>query len=119
MLRSTLCTVLINIVCFYINIVYVSILTCSTVEQLKQSPVIRNKETGVKRKRNTEDSRIPSLRFGKLHLSVSLLSEQTWCEKKVVYGILKPQIRKKDKQRTEVQTGTSIHLARGKKIAAL
>ncbi|XP_027003756.2 exonuclease V isoform X4 [Tachysurus fulvidraco] len=48
----------------------------------------------------------------KLHLSVSLLCEQTWCEKKVVYGILKPQIREKDKQRIEVQNGSSIHLAR-------
>ncbi|KAK3531669.1 hypothetical protein QTP70_025909 [Hemibagrus guttatus] len=82
------------------------------VEQSKQSPVKINEETGVKRKRDAEDSRIPSLRFRKLHLSVSLLSEQTWCEKKVVYGILKPQLRKKDKQRIEVQIGTSIHLER-------
>ncbi|KAB5550352.1 hypothetical protein PHYPO_G00052800 [Pangasianodon hypophthalmus] len=84
----------------------------TTVEKLKQSPVKRNEETGVKRKRDAEDSRIPPLRFRKLHLSVSLLSEQTWCEKKVVYGFLKPQIRRKEKQRIELQTGTSIHLAR-------
>lgn len=69
----------------------------------------------MKRKRDAEDGRIFPLRFRKLHLSVSLLSEQTWCEKKVVYGFLKPQIRKKDKQRIEVQTGKSIHLARGEK----
>ncbi|KAM9469406.1 exonuclease V isoform 2-T2 [Clarias gariepinus] len=67
---------------------------------------------GVKRKRDAEDSSVLPLRFGKLHLNVSLLSEQTWCEKKLVYGFLKPQIRKKDKQRPEVQAGTSIHLAR-------
>lgn len=67
----------------------------------------------MKRKRDAEDGCDLRLRFGKLYLSVSLLSEQTWCEKKVVYGFLKPQIRKKDKQRIEVQTGTSIHLARG------
>lgn len=67
---------------------------------------------GVKRKRDTTDGCIP-LRFGKLHLTVSLLSEQTWCEKKVVYGFLRPQIKKKDKQRIEVKTGASIHLARG------
>ncbi|XP_027003755.2 exonuclease V isoform X2 [Tachysurus fulvidraco] len=84
----------------------------NTREQLKQGPVKRNEETGAKRKRDAEDSLIPSLRFRKLHLSVSLLCEQTWCEKKVVYGILKPQIREKDKQRIEVQNGSSIHLAR-------
>ncbi|MCJ8740085.1 hypothetical protein PDJAM_G00054740 [Pangasius djambal] len=83
-----------------------------TVEKLKKSPVKRNEETGVKRKRDAEDGHIPPLRFRKLHLSVSLLSEQTWCEKKVVYGFLKPQIRRKEKQRIELQTGTSIHLAR-------
>ncbi|KAF5897575.1 exonuclease V isoform X1, partial [Clarias magur] len=77
-----------------------------------ESPVKRNEETGVKRKRDAEDSSVLPLRFGKLHLSVSLLSEQTWCEKKLVYGFLKPQIRKKDKQRTEIQAGASIHLAR-------
>ncbi|XP_046718121.1 exonuclease V isoform X3 [Silurus meridionalis] len=82
------------------------------VEKFKQSPVKRNEETGVKRKRDADDDRIPPLRFGKRYLGVSLLSEQTWCEKKVVYGILKPQIRKREKQRIEVQTGTSIHLAR-------
>lgn len=91
------------------------LLSCSTEEQLKQNPVKRHEETGVKRKRDTEDSCDLPLRFGKLHLNVSLLSEQTWCEKKVVYGFLKPQIKKKDKQRIEVQTGASIHLARGKK----
>ncbi|XP_062873163.1 exonuclease V [Trichomycterus rosablanca] len=54
----------------------------------------------------------PPLRFFKRHLSVSLLCEQTWCEMKVQYGFLKPQIRKQEKKRTEVQTGASIHLAR-------
>ncbi|XP_047017374.1 exonuclease V isoform X2 [Ictalurus punctatus] len=83
----------------------------NTVEKLKQSPAKRNEETGVKRKRDAKDGCIP-LRFGKLHLTVSLLSEQTWCEKKVVYGFLRPQIKKKDKQRIEVKTGASIHLAR-------
>lgn len=73
----------------------------------------------MKRKRDAAEGRIPPLRFRKLHLSVSLLSEQTWCEKKVVYGFLKPQIRKKDKQRIEVQTGTSIHLARGENGSVL
>lgn len=78
-----------------------------------------NDETGAKRKRDPNDDRDLPLRFGKLHLSVSLLSEQTWCEKKVVYGFLKPQIKKKDKERTEVQTGSSIHLARGEKWQCL
>ncbi|KAI5626732.1 exonuclease V [Silurus asotus] len=84
----------------------------TTVEKFKQSPIKRNEETGVKRKRDADDDRIPPLRFGKRYLGVSLLSEQTWCEKKVVYGILKPQFRKREKQRIEVQTGNSIHLAR-------
>lgn len=71
-----------------------------------------DEERGEKRKRSLEVIRRPLLRFMKRHLSVTQLCEQTWCELKLEYGIRNPQIRKTDKQRTEVQTGASIHLAR-------
>ncbi|XP_066538766.1 exonuclease V [Hoplias malabaricus] len=83
-----------------------------TEECLDKRIIERDEERGEKRKRNSEGGHSPLLRFMKRHLSVTQLCEQTWCEMKVEYGFRKPQIRKTEKQRTEVQTGAKIHLAR-------
>lgn len=70
--------------------------------------------------RQRKDLSIPNIRpmdrFFKSHLSVSQLCAHSWCEIKMVYGLIKPLMRKKEMQRTEVTTGVSIHLAREKPI---
>ncbi|XP_064840850.1 exonuclease V-like [Oncorhynchus masou masou] len=54
----------------------------------------------------------PMERFSKHHLNVTQLCEQSWCEIKVVYGFLKPHMKRREMRRTAVTTGASIHLAR-------
>ncbi|XP_036417684.1 exonuclease V [Colossoma macropomum] len=81
-------------------------------EGLEQRTIETDEERGVKRKRNVEGGCSHLLRFMKHHLSVTLLCEQSWCELKVEFGFRNPKVRKNDKQRTEVQTGANIHLAR-------
>ncbi|CAB1347873.1 unnamed protein product [Coregonus sp. 'balchen'] len=54
----------------------------------------------------------PMERFSKRHLNVTHLCEQSWCEIKVVYGFLKPHMKRREMRRTAVTTGASIHLAR-------
>uniref|UniRef100_A0A8C7MAB5 Exonuclease 5 n=1 Tax=Oncorhynchus kisutch TaxID=8019 RepID=A0A8C7MAB5_ONCKI len=54
----------------------------------------------------------PMERFSKHHLNVTQLCEQSWCEIKVVYGFLKPHMKRREMRRPAVMTGASIHLAR-------
>ncbi|XP_072548110.1 exonuclease V isoform X2 [Salminus brasiliensis] len=91
----------------------------SIAEGLEQRSLKTDEERGEKRKKTVEVVRSPLLRFMKRHLSVTLLCEQTWCELKLQYGILPPQVRKTDKQRVEIQTGASIHLARELEVHAV
>ncbi|XP_055052565.2 exonuclease V [Misgurnus anguillicaudatus] len=67
---------------------------------------------GLKRKSLHEDSLNPMQRFLKRHLSVTLLCDQSWCEMKTVYNILKPHVKRKEMQCAEVQMGKDIHLSR-------
>lgn len=53
-------------------------------------------------------------RFLKRHLSVTLLCDQSWCEMKTVYSLLKPNVKRNEMKRAEVQMGRDIHLSRGK-----
>ncbi|XP_067306735.1 exonuclease V isoform X1 [Pseudorasbora parva] len=70
------------------------------------------KTRGLKRKSLHENSFSPMQRFLKQHLSVTLLCDQSWCEMKTVYSLLKPYLKRKDLQRTEVKIGKDIHLSR-------
>ncbi|XP_043078035.1 exonuclease V isoform X1 [Puntigrus tetrazona] len=81
----------------------------------------RNEETleqvrGLKRKSLHENSFSPMQRFFKRHLSVTLLCDQSWCEVKTVYSLLKPFVKRKDMQHAEVQIGKQIHLSREREI---
>ncbi|XP_030633655.1 exonuclease V [Chanos chanos] len=67
---------------------------------------------GVKRKIYRVAPRSPMERFRRQHLNVTLLSEQSWCEMKVVNGLLRPQIRKREKECERMRTGAIIHLER-------
>lgn len=67
---------------------------------------------GLKKKSLHEDSLNPMQRFSKRHLSVTLLCDQSWCEMKTVYNILKPHVKRKEMQCAEVQMGKDIHLSR-------
>ncbi|XP_056613754.1 exonuclease V isoform X1 [Triplophysa dalaica] len=67
---------------------------------------------GLKRKSLHKDSISPMQHFLKRHLSVSLLCDQSWCEMKTVYSLLKPHVKRNDMQRAEVQMGKDIHLSR-------
>lgn len=68
---------------------------------------------GLKRKSLHENSFSPMQRFFKRHLIVTLLCDQSWCEMKTVYSLLKPFVKRKEMQRAEVQIGKEIHLSRG------
>lgn len=81
-------------------------------EAPKQEAVKTDDVRGLKRKSLHENSFSPMQRFRKQHLSVTLLCDQTWCEMKSVYNLLKPHIKRKEMQRTEVQIGQEIHLSR-------
>ncbi|TRY91796.1 hypothetical protein DNTS_028513 [Danionella cerebrum] len=81
-------------------------------ETLKQEAPTNEALGGLKRKSLHENSFNPMRRFGKKHLSVTLLCDQSWCEMKTVYSIIKPHIKRKHMQRSEVQMGMQIHLAR-------
>lgn len=81
-------------------------------EAPKQEAVKTDDVRGLKRKSLHENSFSPMQRFRKRHLSVTLLCDQTWCEMKSVYNLLKPHIKRKEMQRTEVQIGQEIHLSR-------
>ncbi|XP_043078037.1 exonuclease V isoform X3 [Puntigrus tetrazona] len=85
------------------------------------SLVHKNEETleqvrGLKRKSLHENSFSPMQRFFKRHLSVTLLCDQSWCEVKTVYSLLKPFVKRKDMQHAEVQIGKQIHLSREREI---
>ncbi|XP_067102828.1 exonuclease V [Osmerus mordax] len=64
----------------------------------------------------SQDVSIPNVRpmdrFNKSHFSVTQLCAHSWCEIHMIYGLLKPQVRRKEMQRKEVTTGASIHLSR-------
>ncbi|XP_051718012.1 exonuclease V isoform X4 [Ctenopharyngodon idella] len=81
-------------------------------EALGQETVKTDYARGLKRKSLHENSFSPMQRFLKRHLSVTLLCDQSWCEMKTVYSLLKPYLKRKDLQRTEVQIGKEIHLSR-------
>ncbi|XP_039526396.1 LOW QUALITY PROTEIN: exonuclease V [Pimephales promelas] len=81
-------------------------------ETLGQEAVKTDDARGLKRKSLHENSLSPMQRFLKRHLSVTLLCDQSWCEMKTVYSLLKPHLKRKDLQRSEVQTGAEIHLSR-------
>ncbi|XP_073779335.1 exonuclease V isoform X1 [Danio rerio] len=81
-------------------------------EAPKQEAVKTDDVRGLKRKSLHENSFSPMQRFRKRHLSVTLLCDQTWCEMKSVYNLLKPHIKRKEMQHTEVQIGQEIHLSR-------
>ncbi|XP_039526392.1 protein ABHD15 isoform X1 [Pimephales promelas] len=81
-------------------------------ETLGQEGVKTDDARGLKRKSLHENSLSPMQRFLKRHLSVTLLCDQSWCEMKTVYSLLKPHLKRKDLQRSEVQTGAEIHLSR-------
>ena len=88
-------------------------LDCRTEEETEKGTTKTDEERGEKRKRNVQSGHSSLLRFMKRHLSVTQLCEQTWCEMKLDYGFRNPKVRKTEKQRTEVQAGANIHLARG------
>ncbi|KAK9962186.1 hypothetical protein ABG768_007562 [Culter alburnus] len=81
-------------------------------EALGQETVKTDYARGLKRKSLHENSFSPMQRFFKRHLSVTLLCDQSWCEMKTVYSLLKPHLKRKDLQCTEVQRGKEIHLLR-------
>ncbi|KAF4104150.1 hypothetical protein G5714_015137 [Onychostoma macrolepis] len=85
-------------------------------EALGQETVNTLNVRGLKRKSLHENSFSPMQRFFKRHLSVTLLCDQSWCEMKTVYSLLKPFIKRKDMQRAEVQIGKEIHLSREREI---
>uniref|UniRef100_A0A672R2M6 Exonuclease V-like n=1 Tax=Sinocyclocheilus grahami TaxID=75366 RepID=A0A672R2M6_SINGR len=85
-------------------------------EALGQETVNTENVRGLKRKCLHENSFSPMQRFFKRHLSVTLLCDQSWCEMKTVYGLLKPFVKRKEMQRAEVQIGREIHLSREREI---
>ncbi|XP_076138278.1 exonuclease V [Alosa pseudoharengus] len=66
----------------------------------------------LKRKQQTEVHPSPMERFRRRHLSVTLLCEQSWCEMKVSFGLLRPLVKLKEMKKPEVKAGTTIHLRR-------
>ncbi len=82
-------------------------------EALGQETINTENVRGLKRKSLHENSFSPMQRFFKRHLSVTLLCDQSWCEMKTVYSLLKPFVKRKEMQRAEVQIGREIHLSRG------
>ncbi|KAL1260799.1 hypothetical protein QQF64_008626 [Cirrhinus molitorella] len=85
-------------------------------EALAQETVKTENVSGLKRKSLHENSFSPMQRFFKRHLSVTLLCDQSWCEMKTVYNLLKPLVKRKEMQRAEVQIGKQIHLSREREI---
>ncbi|XP_042627152.1 protein ABHD15 isoform X2 [Cyprinus carpio] len=85
-------------------------------EALGQETVKTETVRGLKRKSLHGNSFSPMQRFFKRHLSVTLLCEQSWCEMKTVYSLLKPFVKRREMQRAEVQIGKEIHLSREKEI---
>ncbi|XP_051966210.1 exonuclease V [Xyrauchen texanus] len=88
----------------------------SSVHKAEESTEHGNVQTdevrGLKRKNLHENRFSPMHSFLKRHLSVTLLCDQSWCEMKTVYSLLKPHVKRKDMQRAEVQMGKQIHLSR-------
>ncbi|XP_031430018.1 exonuclease V isoform X2 [Clupea harengus] len=66
----------------------------------------------LKRKHQAEQRFSPMDRFRRRHLSVTLLCEQSWCEMKVVFGLLRPLVKQKEMKKPEVKVGATIHLTR-------
>ncbi|KAL2096132.1 hypothetical protein ACEWY4_008280 [Coilia grayii] len=64
------------------------------------------------RRHPTEEGLTPQNRFRRWHLSVTLLCEQSWCEMKMVLGLLKPLVKQNEMKNPEVKAGTTIHLKR-------
>uniref|UniRef100_A0A8C1IG48 Exonuclease V n=1 Tax=Cyprinus carpio TaxID=7962 RepID=A0A8C1IG48_CYPCA len=87
-----------------------------TAEALGKETVNTENVRGLKRKSLHENSCSPMQRFFKRHLNVTLLCDQSWCEMKTVYGLLKPFVKRKEMQRAEVQIGKEIHLSREREI---
>lgn len=85
-------------------------------EALGQETVSTENVRGSKRKGLHENSFSPMQRFFKRHLNVTLLCDQSWCEMKTVYSLLKPFVKRKEMQRAEVQIGKEIHLSREREI---
>ncbi|XP_050984554.1 exonuclease V isoform X2 [Labeo rohita] len=85
-------------------------------EPLGQETVKTENAKGLKRKSLHENSFSPMQRFFKRHLSVTLLCDQSWCEMKTVYSLLKPFVKRKEMQRAEVQIGKEINLSREREI---
>uniref|UniRef100_A0A8C2KDM1 Exonuclease V n=1 Tax=Cyprinus carpio TaxID=7962 RepID=A0A8C2KDM1_CYPCA len=85
-------------------------------EALGQETVKTETVRGLKRKSLHGNSFSPMQRFFKRHLSVTLLCDQSWCEMKTVYSLLKPFVKRREMQRAEVQIGKEIHLSREKEI---
>uniref|UniRef100_A0A673GC32 Exonuclease 5 n=1 Tax=Sinocyclocheilus rhinocerous TaxID=307959 RepID=A0A673GC32_9TELE len=83
---------------------------------LGQETVKTENVRGLKRKNLHGNSFSPMQRFFKRHLSVTLLCDQSWCEMKTVYSLLKPFVKRKEMQRAEVQIGKEIHLSREQEI---
>ncbi|XP_028857555.1 refilin-B isoform X2 [Denticeps clupeoides] len=54
--------------------------------------------------------------FRRRHLSVTLLCEQSWCEVKVVCGLLRPLDKKAEMARPEVKMGAEIHLKKALEV---
>ncbi|KAI2656271.1 Exonuclease V [Labeo rohita] len=67
-------------------------------EPLGQETVKTENAKGLKRKSLHENSFSPMQRFFKRHLSVTLLCDQSWCEMKTVYSLLKPFVKRKEMQ---------------------
>uniref|UniRef100_A0A671KSH4 Exonuclease 5 n=1 Tax=Sinocyclocheilus anshuiensis TaxID=1608454 RepID=A0A671KSH4_9TELE len=70
-------------------------------EALGRETVKTENVRGLKRKNLHGNSFSPMQRFFKLHLSVTLLCDQSWCEMKTVYSLLKPFVKRKEMQRAE------------------